>query len=251
MGNNGAVTTHGGEDREDVPEVGDIPLISTAVPDTERGQMQPVSAEEDGVVPPLDAEPAVASGGSHRADNVEPPSEAEAEVDAAAREVGAGRRTTVVMRYLLGRLAVDHLRRLTGWMWLVPLLGLGLLLVRPRWIGVGVLALGVLVLVSRFAAMWVLRRVSLPPRFRPVEEELRSAVEAGKANLRVELRRVGLPSRSWHLPVFVFRLARGDARAQARSRLREVDVDRVLPRAQLEKALRLLDETARPDRPPA
>jgi hypothetical protein len=154
------------------------------------------------------------------------------------------RRTTVVLRYLLGRLAVDHFHRVTRWVWLVPVAGAVLLLVRPRWIGIAVIALGVLLFGARIVLVALLRRLSLPRRFRPVEEELCSAVEAGKASLRVELRAVGLPSRSWRLALFASRLARGSARTDLRSRLRQVDVDRVLPRAQLERALRLLDDAA-------
>jgi hypothetical protein len=162
--------------------------------------------------------------------------------DAEASRAGAGRRTTVVLRYLLGRLAVDQFRRVTRWIWLVPVLGAVLLLVRPRWIGLAVICLGVLLFAARMVLVALLRRLSLARRFRPVEEELCSAVEAGKASLRVELRSVGLPNRSWRLALFAARLARGSARADLRSRLRQVDVDRVLPRAQLERALRLLDD---------
>jgi hypothetical protein len=164
------------------------------------------------------------------------------DADVAPPTSGVTRRTTIVLRYLLGRLAVDHLRRLTRWAWLVPVLGLFLLLVRPRWIGMAVFVLGVLLLGARAVAAIALDRLSLAHRFRSSEHDLRSAVEAGKASLRVELRRAGLPSRSWHLPVFALRLARGSARADTRSRLRQVDVDRVLPRAQLDRALRALDD---------
>jgi len=164
------------------------------------------------------------------------------DADVAPPTSGVTRRTTIVLRYLLGRLAVDHLRRLTRWAWLVPVLGLFLLLVRPRWIGMAVFVLGVLLLGARAVAAIVLDRLSLAHRFRSCEHDLRSAVEAGKASLRVELRRAGLPSRSWHLPVFALRLARGSARADTRSRLRRVDIDRVLPRAQLDRALRALDD---------
>jgi hypothetical protein len=158
---------------------------------------------------------------------------------------GAGRRTTVVLRYLLGRLAVDHFNRVTRWFWLVPVVGLVLLLVHPRWIGIALAAVGLLLIAARRVMVAVVRRVSLARRFRPVEDELCSAVEAGKANLRVELRSAGLPSRPWGLALFATRLARGSARADLRSRLRQVDVDRVLPRAQLERALRLLGNTDR------
>ena len=158
----------------------------------------------------------------------------------------SGRRTTTILRYLLGRLAVDNVRRLTRWAFAVPVVGVLLLIVRPRWVGAAVLVLGLLLVAGRFLAVRALERLSLPGRFRAVEEDLRSAVEAGKANLRGELRRVGLPSRGWAIPLSVVRLSRGTARSAARSRLLEVEVDRVLPRAQLDRALRLLDEAAPP-----
>jgi hypothetical protein len=162
-----------------------------------------------------------------------------------ATQAGAGRRTTIVLRYLLGRLAVDHFHRVTRWVWLVPVLGAALLLVRPRWIGVAVFGVGVLLIVARAVVVAIVRRVSLARRFRPVEEDLCSAVEAGKSNLRLELRSAGLPNRPLGLALFATRLARGSARADLRSRLRQVDVDRVLPRAQLERALRLLGNADR------
>ncbi|HVQ94457.1 MAG TPA: hypothetical protein VMU51_25695 [Mycobacteriales bacterium] len=168
---------------------------------------------------------------------------AQAAADPDTVQVGAGRRTTVVLRYLLGRLAVDHLQRVTRWVWLVPVLGAGLLLLRPRWIGLAVIVLGLLLIATRAVMVAVVRRVSLARRFRPVEEELCSAVEAGKANLRVELRSAGLPNRSWRLALFATRLARGSGRDDLRSRLRQVDIDRVLPRVQMERALRLLNKS--------
>ena len=53
-----------------------------------------------------------------------------------------GRRTTVILRYLLGLLAVDHVRSLGRWAFALPPVGLVLLLVRPRWIGLAVIVLG-------------------------------------------------------------------------------------------------------------
>jgi hypothetical protein len=216
-GNNSGVTTHGHL----------APDHSPAVPTGTPRHADWTAAPPDQTMPGL---------GAPGATGAAPP----AGPDPA--RAGAGRRTTVVLRYLLGRLAVDHFRRVTRWVWLVPVLGAVLLLVRPRWIGLGVIGLGLLLFCTRMTLVAVVRRVSLARRFRPVEDDLCSAVEAGKASLRVELRSVGLPSRSWRLALFATRLARGSARADLRSRLRRVDVDRVLPRAQLERALRLLDD---------
>ena len=156
----------------------------------------------------------------------------------------SGRRTSTILRYLLGLLAVEHVRKLTRWAFVLPLVGALLLLVRPRWIGVAVLVLGVLLVAVRVGVVRLLGRSSLPRRYRPVEDDLRAAVEAGKANMRGELRRVGLPSTPWAIPVSVVQLDRGGGRAESRSRLRDIEIDRVLPRTQLDRALRILDEAA-------
>ncbi len=156
----------------------------------------------------------------------------------------SGRRTSTILRYLLGLLAVEHVRKLTRWAYVLPLVGALLLLVRPRWIGVAVLVLGVLLVAVRVGVVRLLGRSSLPRRYRPVEDDLRAAVESGKANMRGELRRVGLPSTPWAIPVSVVRLDRGGGRAESRSRLRDIEIDRVLPRTQLDRALRILDEAA-------
>jgi hypothetical protein len=157
-----------------------------------------------------------------------------------------GRRTTVILRYLLGLLAVDHVRSLARWAFVLPPVGLILLLVRPRWIGLAVIVLGVLLIIGRFVAVRLISRHTLPRRYRPVEDELRAAVEAGKANLRGELRRVGMPSSALALTRSVVRLGSSDSRSTTRSRLRDIEIDRVLPRAQLDRALRVLDEAPAP-----
>jgi hypothetical protein len=152
-----------------------------------------------------------------------------------------GRRTTTILRYLLGLLAIDHVRALTRWAFVLPFVGLLLLLVHPRWIGLAVIVLGVLLIVARIVAVRLIGRRTLPRRYRPVEDDLRAAVEAGKANLRGELRRVGMPSSALTLPRSVVRLGSSDSRSSVRSRLRDIEIDRVLPRAQLDRALRVLD----------
>jgi hypothetical protein len=157
-----------------------------------------------------------------------------------------GRRTTAILRYLLGLLAIDHVRALTRWAFPLPVVGLLLLLVRPRWIGLAAIVLGVLLIAARFTAVRLISRRTLPRRYRPVEDELRAAVEAGKANLRGELRRVGMPSSALALPRSVVLLGSSDSRSTTRSRLRDIEIDRVLPRAQLDRALRVLDEAPAP-----
>ena len=153
-----------------------------------------------------------------------------------------GRRTTTILRYLVGLLAIDHVRALGRWAFPLPVIGLLLLLVRPRWIGLAVIVLGILLIVARVVAVRLISHRTLPRRYRPVEDELRAAVEAGKANLRGELRRVGMPNSAMALPRSAVRLGSSDSRRTARTRLRDIEIDRVLPRAQLDRALRVLDE---------
>jgi uncharacterized membrane protein YecN with MAPEG domain len=152
-----------------------------------------------------------------------------------------GRRHTTILRYLLGLLAVDHVRALTRWTFAVPVVGLVLLLIKPRWIGLAVFVLGLLLIVGRVLAVRMIERRTLPRRYRPVEDDLRAAVEAGKANLRGELRRVGMPSSALALSRSAVRSGSSDSRSDDRSRLRDIEIDRVLPRAQLDRALRVLD----------
>lgn len=147
-----------------------------------------------------------------------------------------GRRTTTILRYLLGLLAVDRVRVLTRWVFAVPVLGTLLLLVRPRWIGAAVLVLGLLLVAGRSVAVRQIGRLSLPHRFRPVEDDLRAAVEGGKSNLRGELDRVGASG-----TLALVRLARSATNSDVKARLRGIEIDRILPRAQLERALRILD----------
>ncbi|HEY6744939.1 MAG TPA: hypothetical protein VI357_04390 [Mycobacteriales bacterium] len=152
-----------------------------------------------------------------------------------------GRRNTTILRYLLGLLAVDHVRALTRWAFAVPVVGLVLLLVKPRWIGLAVIVLGLLLIAGRLVAVRLIERRTLPRRYRPVEDDLRAAVEAGKANLRGELRRVGMPSSALAISRSAVRSGSSDSRSDDRSRLRDIEIDRVLPRAQLDRALRVLD----------
>jgi hypothetical protein len=203
------------------PRDGRVPL-----PDRQPGEPPPVDARLTGAFDP-------GNTGTWRVRDVVPGAD-------------GGRRTTVILRYLLGLLAVDHVRSLSRWAFALPLVGLVLLVVRPRWIGLAVIVLGVLLIVGRIVAVRMISRRTLPRRYRPVEDELRAAVEAGKANLRGELRRVGMPTSALALTRSVVRLGSSDSRRTSRSRLRDIEIDRVLPRAQLDRALRVLDEAPTP-----
>jgi len=155
----------------------------------------PVPQPRDGQVPHPDRQPGEPVPGDARLTGAfDPGNTGTWRVRDVVPGADGGRRTTVILRYLLGVLAIDHVRSLSRWAFALPVVGLVLLVVRPRWIGLAVIVLGVLLIVGRIVAVRMISRHTLPRRYRPVEDELRAAVEAGKANLRGELRRVGMPT---------------------------------------------------------
>jgi len=229
------------------PERGPVPLPRDGwvpLPDRQPGEPVP---PRDGPVPLPERQPGEPVPGDARLTGAfDPGNTGTWRVRDVVPGADGGRRTTVILRYLLGVLAIDHVRSLSRWAFALPVVGLVLLVVRPRWIGLAVIVLGVLLIVGRIVAVRMISRHTLPRRYRPVEDELRAAVEAGKANLRGELRRVGMPTSALALTRSVVRLGSSDSRRTARSRLRDIEIDRVLPRAQLDRALRVLDEAPTP-----
>ena len=229
------------------PERGPVPLPRDGwvpLPDRQVGEPVP---PRDGPVPLPERQPGEPVPGDARLTGAfDPGNTGTWRVRDVVPGADGGRRTTVILRYLLGVLAIDHVRSLSRWAFALPVVGLVLLVVRPRWIGLAVIVLGVLLIVGRIVAVRMISRRTLPRRYRPVEDELRAAVEAGKANLRGELRRVGMPTSGLALTRSVVRLGSSDSRRTARSRLRDIEIDRVLPRAQLDRALRVLDEAPAP-----
>ncbi|HEY9391374.1 MAG TPA: hypothetical protein VIR27_16615 [Mycobacteriales bacterium] len=152
----------------------------------------------------------------------------------------------VVVRFLVGRTAIDQLNRVFRLVWPVALAGLVTVFVGPPWIGLGLLGLSLLLAVTRVVAVWAVDRIALTRTYRAVQDDLASAVEAGKANVRRELERVGLPSSRWRMPMFVMRLGRrsGAGRDEARTRLEHVNLEHVLPRAQIDRAMSILDRVS-------
>lgn len=105
----------------------------------------------------------------------------------------------------------------------------------PHWLAVliGVFAVTVLVLRALLGA--VLRRVTGVGYFGPAEDRMRRLVAETRGDIRTELRRIGVPSRSWTLPVLAWRLARRRRRAETLARLRRFDAERVVPGSRLDE----------------
>jgi hypothetical protein len=99
--------------------------------------------------------------------------------------------------------------------------------------------LALLVLVVRAGLRAILRRLTAADRYGPIEQRLRALVSDTKGDVLKELRRVGLPSRTWTLPLLAFRLV-GKRRKATLTRLRDFDIDRAVPKARLDELHMLL-----------
>jgi hypothetical protein len=144
----------------------------------------------------------------------------------------------VLARYLVGR-AVGESLGLAMWLFgLLLLAGAGVLWWQ-HWDGSAIFLafLAVLVLLLRSGALALLRRLTALPvdrrRLGPLLADTRSGV------LR-ELRRLGLPGRTWTLPLLALRLLRPRRRRETLLRLRGFDLDRAVPRSRLDELHLLL-----------
>jgi hypothetical protein len=99
--------------------------------------------------------------------------------------------------------------------------------------------LALLVLIVRAGLRAILRRLTAADRYGPIEERLRALVSDTKSDVLKELRRVGLPSHTWTLPLLALRLV-GKRRKATLIRLREFDIDHAVPKARLDELHMLL-----------
>jgi len=155
--------------------------------------------------------------------------------DVGAFRTGSPISRWALSRYLVGRAVASYI----GWALFglaVALVGLGMLLyfVGPSWLGVLVVILGFGVLAVRALLATLLRRLTSVGRFGELDARLRALVGDTRKDVRQELRRIGLPSRVWTMPVLVVRLA-GRRRARTLELLRGFDVARVVPAARLDE----------------
>ena len=143
-------------------------------------------------------------------------------------------------RYLVGR-AIGESVGISLMLVALVVLGLAVLV----WVAgsvfwavlVGVVALAVLAM--RALLLAVLRRLTAAGQFRPVEQRMRRLVRDTRADVLRELRRIGLPGRTFTLPLLGWRLV-GRRRGETFTRLRGFDIDRAVPRARLDELHLLL-----------
>jgi hypothetical protein len=147
-------------------------------------------------------------------------------------------------RYLLGRALAVQVSRV---LFVLALL-VGAVAVAAYFGGLTVLAVlialvAVVVLGARAILGALLRRLTVPALAPGAEQRMRALVADTRKDVTRELRRIGLPSRSVTLPLLAVRLA-GRRRAEVLTRLREFDVERVVPANRLDDLHLLLQAQA-------
>ena len=167
---------------------------------------------------------------------------AEPGVDVGAFEQGSPASRWALARYLVGRAVLESVSRS---LFLVALLLLGLAAVvefTVHWtflaIVLAIAAFGVLAMRALLRA--VLSRLMAAGQIAPLEQRLRALVADTRADVRRELRRIGLPSHSWTLPLFAFRLFSRTRRPDTVARLRQFDIDNVVSPARVDELHLLL-----------
>lgn len=167
--------------------------------------------------------------------------------DVGAFEQGTPASRWALARFLVGHAVIDALAR--GLVVLaVVFAGLCVLTARVGHATFWAVLLGLVALAflgARAALRGLLRR--LAPADPRAARELRALVSATRADVLAELRRVGLPGRTWTMPALAVRFV-GRRRRDTVARLRRFEVNRAVPQARID-ALHLLlrDATVRPD----
>jgi hypothetical protein len=166
--------------------------------------------------------------------------------DVGAFEQGTPASRWALGRYLVGRAIGDFVSRaLTVFTLFVVALAALVWWLGPHWLAVliGVFALTVLLVRSLLGA--VLRRATGAGYFGPADDRMRRLVAETRGDIRAELRRIRVPSRTWTLPLLVWRLARRRRRAETLRRLRAFDAKRVVSRSRLDE-LHMIVQQLRP-----
>ena len=156
-------------------------------------------------------------------------------------------------RYLVGRAmarSVGDTLLLIGLVVIAVAVVVGWLTGSVGWgVFIGILGLGVLAV--RAVLLWLLRTLTAFRGYRPLEHRMRALVGDTRTDVLRELRRVGLPGRTWTLPLLALRLLRRGHRAGTLARLREFDVARAVPPARLDELHLLLRTAVGRGQPPA
>jgi hypothetical protein len=140
-------------------------------------------------------------------------------------------------RYLVGR-SIGQSLSATLLVVALAVLGLAALLqwgAHQTFWAVLVALVALAILAMRALLRAVLRRLSAADQVAPLEQRLRALVADTRADVLAELRRLGLPGRTWTLPLLAVRLLRPSRRRETLDRLRSFQVDRVVPAARIDE----------------
>lgn len=164
--------------------------------------------------------------------------------DVGAFEQGSPASRWALSRYLVGRAIGESISRSLLIVALVILALAGVV----EWSGstfwsvvVAVFALGVLGMRAVLRA--VLRRLTAADQPGPIEARLAALVADTRSDVLAELRRIGLPGRTWTLPLLGLRFLGRERRRKTVARLRGFDLDRVVPKSRVDELHLMLRDT--------
>jgi hypothetical protein len=149
-------------------------------------------------------------------------------------------------RYLVGRAMTESIGTS---LLLVALVFLGLAalsqwLLHSTLLAVLLVIVAVFDLLLRWLLLTIVRRLTAFPHYAPIEDRLNALVRDTRGDVFRELRRVGLPSHVWTLPLLAVRLVRSSRRAETLAGLRAFEIQRVVPKARLDETYLLLQQAA-------
>lgn len=137
----------------------------------------------------------------------------------------------LLARYLVGRVVAARLSISLMFTALVLLAGAVALWVwGPHWVAVLVGLVALAVIAFRALVVAILRRIMGVGQLGPAEDKVRALVADTQGDMRRELRRIGLPATVFGMPLLLIRLI-GRRRAATFTRLKQFDVNRVVPRS--------------------
>ena len=165
------------------------------------------------------------------------PDEQQEQVEVGDFQQGSPLSQWALARYLVGRAITESL----GWSLLM--VGVGVLAVSALcwWglhstlLGVLVLVVGVGVLLLRAVLLAVVRRLTGFRQYAPIEERMKALVNDTRSDVLRELRRIGLPGRTWTLPLLALRFLGRNRRRDTVQRLRRFELARAVPKSRLDE----------------
>lgn len=149
-------------------------------------------------------------------------------------------------RYLVGRVIAA---RISAGLMVTALVILALAAVDwfigPHWLAVLIALLALPVLLARAVARWFIDRVTEASLFAPAEDAVRRMIGQTGGDFRRELRRIGVPASMFGFPLLLARMMRGKSRRTLLLRMRDFEVDRVVPPSRVDELHMLIAATRR------